>query len=197
MEFILSSLVTIVDWLNARWIVIIIVLCIFASYVHDPNHRRLIDAEEEQRRWRLVRYSSSMKIFDSIMHILHFSVPFSINFISAFVIIVRVARTHSITRKQNTYREHLRKEFHQQKHLVISPLILVILSFPRLLVSILPGCMKSARDPWLYLVGYFVSFMPLLLTFVIFVWPSESYKKEFDTVVKRYLTVVQRCFQFQ
>ena len=195
MEFILSSLVTIVDWLNARWIVIIIVLCIFASYVHDPIHRRLIDDEDEQRTWCLVRYSSNMKIFDSIMHILHFSVPFSINFISAFVIIVRVARTHSITRKQNTYREHLRKEFHQQKHLVISPLILVILSFPRLLVSILPGCMKSARDPWLYLVDYFVSFMPLLLTFVIFVWPSESYKKEFDTVVKRYLTAVQRRFR--
>jgi hypothetical protein len=210
-EFIFRSLLTTGDWLsacvaiermivvikgvnfnqarskqNARWVVIVLVLCIPLSLMHDPIHRQLVHDEEEQRTWCVVRYSSAMKIFDSIMHILHFFVPFSINLISALVIIVRVTRTHSNTRKQKTYRQHLRKEFQQQKHLIISPIILVVLSIPRLVISLSLGCMKSIRDPWLFLMGYFISFMPSLLTFVVFVWPSETYKKEFNTMIKRY-----------
>jgi hypothetical protein len=65
-----------------------------------------------------------MKIFDSTMHIFHFFIPFTINLFSAGVIIVSVAGTHSTTRKQQTYRQHLRKEFHRQKHLVISPIFM-------------------------------------------------------------------------
>jgi hypothetical protein len=179
---------------NARWVIVIVVLCILLSLVHDPIHRQLVHDEEEQRTWCVVRYSSAMEIFDSTMHFLHFFVPFSVNLISALVIILRVARTHSTARKQNTYRQHLRKGFYQQKHLVISPIILVILSFPRLMISILPGCMKLARDPWLPLIGYFISFMPPLLTFVIFVWPSETYKKEFDAIVERYRMAIRRRF---
>jgi hypothetical protein len=182
---------------NARWVIAVVLLCILLSFVHDPIHRQLVHDEEEQRTWCIVRYSSAMTIFDSIMHILHFFVPFSINLISALVIILRVARTHSTSRKQNTYRQHLRKEFNQQKHLVISPIILIILSFPRLMISILPGCMKSARDPWLFLVGYFISFMPPSLTFAIFVWPSETYKKEFDAIVKRYRIAIRRRFHLE
>jgi Na+/H+ antiporter NhaD/arsenite permease-like protein len=95
-----------------------------------------------------------MRIFDSIMYIFHFFIPFSINLISATLIIIMVARTHSITRKQQTYRQHLRQEFHQHKHLIISPIILVILAFPRLIISFLSGCMKSIRDPWLFHFAY-------------------------------------------
>jgi hypothetical protein len=152
----------------------------------------LIYDEEEQRTWCIVRYSSTMRIFDSTMHILHFFIPFSINLISAAFIIVMVARNHSIARKQQTYRQYLRQEFHQQKHLIISPIILFILAFPRLVISFLSGCMKSIRDPWLYFVGYFISFIPPLLTFVVFICPSDTYKKEFDKIVKRYRTAVFR-----
>jgi hypothetical protein len=182
---------------NARWIMVVVVLCIPLSLIHDPIHRQLVHDEEEQRTWCVVRYSSAMKTFDSIMHILHFFVPFSINLISALVLIVMVTRTHSNTRKKQTYRQHLRKEFQQQKHLIISPIILVLLSIPRLVISLLPGCMKSFRDPWLFLMGYFISFMPSLLTFVVFVWPSETYKKEFGTIVKQYRMTIRRFLHFK
>lgn len=197
-EFILRSLLTTGDWLSAcvaierviavikginfdqasskrkaRWVIVVLALVIPFGLMHDPTHRQLVHDEEEQRTWCVVRYSSAMKIFDSTMHILHFFVPVSINLISALVIIVRVARTHSTARKKNTYRQHLRQGFYKQKHLIISPIILVILSFPRLVISILPGCMKSTRDPWLSLIGYFISFMPPLQTFVAFIWPSR------------------------
>jgi hypothetical protein len=115
----------------------------------------------------------------------HFLVHFLINLISALVIIITAARRRSVVFTRETYTEHLRKQFQQHKHLLISPIILVILSLPRLIISFVSGRMKSARNPWLYLAGYFVSFIPHILTFVVFVLPSETYKKEFNNTCKR------------
>ncbi|CAF4271050.1 unnamed protein product, partial [Rotaria sordida] len=39
-------------------------------------------------------------------------------------------------------------------------------------------CMNSNNDATLYLIGYFVSFIPPMLTFIIFVMPSKFYKEQ-------------------
>ena len=216
-DFLLQSLLTSGDWLTAcvaiergftafrgakfnqkrsiqvaRWIIITVLLISFISMVHDPIHRQLINDEQEQRIWCIVRYSSGMKIYNSIVQIIHFIIPFLVNLISALVIILTIARTHSTARKNQTYQQYLRQEFQQQKHLIISPLILVLLALPRLIISFLSGCMKSTRDPWLFLFGYFISFIPPLLTFIVFIWPSESYKKEFSTIIRHHRMAIRR-----
>ena len=216
-EYILQALLTFGDWLSAsvaidramtvikgvhfsqkkskrtaRWIILVVMLVALAGTVHDPIHRRLIDDDEEKRTWCIVQYSSAMKVFDSVTRILHFVMPFSINLISAIVIIVTIARTHSTTRKTRTYKQHLKKQCKQQKHLIISPIILVVLAEPRLIISFLFGCMKSVRDPWLFLFGYIISFIPALLTSVVFILPSETYKEEFNTIVARRRTAFLR-----
>ncbi|CAF1155450.1 unnamed protein product [Rotaria sordida] len=210
MEFLLQSLLTIRDWLTAcvaiervfvvtkgvdfnkkkskqtaQWVIITIILLTTISLIYDPIHRKLIDDKEEQRTWCIVRYSSLIRIFDSTIHIFHFIIPFLINLLSAMMIIINIARTHSNARKQQTYTQYLKKQFHHQKHLIIGPIINVILSIPRLIISFLSGCMKSNRDPWLFLFGYFISFMPPLLTLIVFILPSETYKKELDTIIKQ------------
>ncbi|CAF1033075.1 unnamed protein product [Adineta steineri] len=58
-------------------------------------------------------------------------------------------------------------------------------AIPRLIISFLSGCMKSARDAWFYLIGYFISFIPSMMSFVIFVLPSSMYKKIFDQSMER------------
>jgi hypothetical protein len=172
-EFVLRSLPTIGDWLSAcvtveraltavtmgikfntnkskkfaRWVIIGVVFFTLLSILHDPIHRELIDDVDEQRTLCVVRYSSAMKIFDATIHLFHFVIPFSINLISAIVIIVALARTHSSARTQQTYAKHLKNELQTQKHLIISPIILIILAVPRLVISFLSGCMKSPRYP--------------------------------------------------
>jgi hypothetical protein len=69
------------------------------SLIHDPINRKLIDDNDEQRTWCIVRYSSLMRIIDSIVQIFHFIVLFLINLLSAIVIIINAARTHSNARK--------------------------------------------------------------------------------------------------
>jgi hypothetical protein len=216
-DFLLRVLLSTGDWLNAcvavervftvykavsfnqkksksiaRWIITIVILVNTCSVIHDPIHRRLMDDTEEQRTWCITSYSSAVKLYDTIIFPLHFFIPFFINIISAFITIITIARQRSILRTKQTHKEHLYEQLHQNKHLLISPFILVLLALPRPILAFLSGCMKSPRDPWRFLISYFVSFIPSILTFVIFVLPSEIYKKEFMDSMKRFRLMICR-----
>ena len=138
------------------------------SMIHNPIHRHLINDTEEQRVWCTTSYSSIVKVYDYVILLLHFLIPFLINIISAFIIIITIARKRWVVRKNETYKEQLYTQFHQHKSPIISPHILVLLALPRLILSFLSGCMKSARDPWRYLVAYFVSFIPCTYFYCIY-----------------------------
>ena len=161
----------------AKGAIFFIIFLTVASTLHDPIHRRLFDDIEEERTWCLVKCSPSLQLYDTGMVIFHFLVSFSINLISALVIIATTARQRSSVLTQQTYREHLRKQFHQHKHILASLIILVLLSLPRLIIAFVSSCMKSARNPWLHLAGYVVSIIPHSVPFFVFVLPSETYKK--------------------
>src|SRR6185503_5197054 len=103
----------------------------------------------------------------------HFIIPFSLNFISAISIIIITARQRASIKKESTFKKHLREQSYHHKHLILSSILLVILSLPRLIISFLPNCMKSPKEYKLFLAGYFISFIPPLLHFFIFVLTSE------------------------
>ncbi|CAF3723135.1 unnamed protein product [Rotaria sordida] len=167
----------------AKWMILIIMVFISITFIYDPLHRNLVDDEEEQRVWCVTKYSSSMQTVDWIMNIFHFSLPLLINFISSLVIIFILARTRSKSQKTKSYEEHLFEQIKYHKHLLISPFLLVTLAVPRLIISFLSSCMKSARDSWFYLFGYFISFIPSILTLGIFILPSKICKETFKKVV--------------
>jgi hypothetical protein len=215
-DFLIKSLLSMVDWLYvcvsierafaaikdihfnkakakrvAKWVVIGVCLFAVLTDLHDPIHRRLMNDEEEHRTWCIVQHTTFLKAYNSIILLLSFFLPFTFNIISALIIIISIARHKSTTQKQLTYKQQLRKQLYTLKHLLISPCILIILALPQLIISFLSGCMKSPRDPWLYLFGYFTSFIPPMLIFIIFVLPSEIYKKEFNNsirTIRKYLS---------
>jgi hypothetical protein len=176
----------------ALWIIVFVSVSTFSSFIHDPLHRELADDLQEERTWCLVRYSSTFEIYNSAINIFHFVIPFSINFISAFVIVVTAARNRTMVQKNKPYKEHLREQFHHLKHLLVSPVVLVVLAASRLVISFTSGCMKSGRDPWLFLMSYFISFVPPLLTFITFILPSKVYKKEFYNAIEAIRRTMRR-----
>jgi hypothetical protein len=209
-DYFIRSLLSISDWLSAcvaieravtvskgvnfdkkkskqiaKWIISIVFLFTGCTFIYDPVHRRLVDDEEEEQSWCVHKYSSTVQILDWITNIFHFLVPFSINCGSALLVIIIAARTRSNSQKKKSFKEHLREQLQYHKHLLISPSILVLLALPRLVLTFLSGCMKTARDSWFYLIGYFVSFVPSMVTFVVFVLPSEMYRKQFNESMKR------------
>ncbi|CAF1485603.1 unnamed protein product [Adineta steineri] len=216
-EYLLRFLLAINDWLHAcvtveRFLVIflgvrfnkaiskqyatrtvwIILLSTAASIVHDPMHRRLIDDTEEGRTWCILRLTPQLEIYDRFINIFHFLIPFSLNFILAIGIIFLTARQRSAVQHEVTFKQQLRKQLSQHKHLILSSILLVILAVPRLVISFLPNCMKSAKEYKLFLAGYFVSFIPPILHFFIFVLTSEIYKKEFEIMMKQKWRAFQR-----
>ncbi|CAF4398238.1 unnamed protein product, partial [Rotaria sordida] len=56
---------------------------------------------------------------------------------------------------------------------------------PRLIISFSSKCMESTRDPWLFLSGYYISFVPSLLIFAVFVLPSKKYKEESLILIRK------------
>lgn len=216
-DFMIRSLLAVVDWLAAavaieralnavkgvyfnkkksrtvaRWIIMIIILSTCLSLVHDPLHRQLVDDTQEERTWCYIRYSSTLNFYNSAITIIHFAFPFAINCVSAIIIIAVAAQNRSTAQNKRSYKEHLRSQLHFHKHLLISPILLIILGAPRLVLAFTSGCMKSGRDPWLFLMSYFVSFTPSLLTFIIFVQPSDMYKKAFYNMINHQSMIIRR-----
>ncbi len=169
----------------SKYVIVVVIPLVIVSVLPDSFHRELVDDLEDSNASCVINYSYSFALLNSIILVFHFLVPFIINIISALLIIIMTARQRSTAQKQLTRTEHLRDQFQQHKHLLISPCILVVLGLPRLIMSFLSGCMNSTRDSWFFLFGYFISFIPPILTFFVFVLPSKTYKSEFLLAIKR------------
>ncbi|CAF1349610.1 unnamed protein product [Adineta ricciae] len=171
----------------SKWVTLIISFIIILTHLHDPFHRQLIEDIDfdEERTWCIVQYSTSLNIYNSFITLFHFLTPFTINFLSTIIIIIKIARNRSTIQSGLSYSEHLKLQLIQYKHQFMASLILVLLGLPRLVISFINGCMKSPHHSWLFLTGYLVSFLPSMMTFVIYVLPSKMFKDEFDQVVRQ------------
>ncbi|UJR26416.1 hypothetical protein I4U23_007748 [Adineta vaga] len=107
--------------------------------------------------------------------------PFLINIISALWIVIKITYNRSNIKIDQTFQQH--------RHILIAPYVLILLTLPRLIITFISGCMRSARKPWLHLLCYFISFIPSMLTFIVFVLPSTNYKNEFDRVVQKTIKI--------
>jgi hypothetical protein len=163
---------------RAKWVVVLLFLVIITTNLHEPIYRSLITDEEEQRTWCIVRYPSFIELYNSVIQVFHFLLPFALNIISALIIVFSISRIRFIAQNQYTFENHFYEQLSRNKHLLISPIILVLLALPRLIIALMSGCVKATRDPWLFLTGYFTYFIPSLLVFVVFVLPSKLYKAQ-------------------
>jgi hypothetical protein len=183
----------------ARWIIIILPFCIMATLIHEPIYRKLFEYQsainktmdnetyvtmaDEDTTERYVscvtRYSRSVQDYNTVILFFHLIAPFIANLFSALFIIFGAARQRSVARTGQSFKQHVREQFNEHKQLIISPIVLLVLSVPRLIISLLNGCVKTSGFLWLYLGAYFISFTPSMLIFMIFVFPSELYMKIF------------------
>jgi hypothetical protein len=171
----------------AKRMIFVIFIFTTLTHIHDPLSRRLIDDldGDQPRIWCFTQYSSSLIIYNSFISLFHFLVPFSINFISAVLLIIISARIRSKVESKQSFKQHFKLQLQQHKHLLTASITLILLALPRLIISFINRCMRSAHEPWLYLIGYYLSFTPTMLTFFVFVLPSTTYKNEFDKLVEK------------
>jgi hypothetical protein len=183
---------------TAKFVILLLVIVIVGTYIHDPISRDLIDEESNddddkmKRTWCIVNYGSVLQVYNSMINTIHFLGPFMINLISTIILITKKSRQKANIHKQRAYKEILFQQLKQNKHLLTAPIVLIILALPRLIITFVSKCMKSSNDSWLFLVGYFISFIPPMLTFIVFILPSKFYKKEFHKSVVQFRMTIQR-----
>jgi hypothetical protein len=172
----------------AKFVIVVLIFLIVGSTVHDPIYRRLVEEDDDnaKRIWCVVSYPISLQTFNSATNIFHSAAPFVTNFMSAIVLVISSAKQRRTVQAHRPYTEILCAQIRQHDHLLIGPIVLVILAVPRLIISFASGCKKSVGDSWLLLVGYLISFIPSMLTFVLFVLPSQLYKKQFEKTIAHY-----------
>ncbi|CAF1565069.1 unnamed protein product [Rotaria magnacalcarata] len=181
----------------AKLVILFLFCFVILTGIHDPLHRYLLYDTEEQRTWCISSYPTQVQIFSSSMTIFHSITPFVLNLSSALLIIVKIARNRSTIKTQTTYIMHVRQEFRQHRHLIISPVILVVLVLPHLIISFTTNCMKSPRDPWMFLFSYFIACIPSTVTFITFVLPSNKYQEEFVGIMKGKCMIIIRFLSCQ
>ncbi|CAF3694043.1 unnamed protein product [Adineta steineri] len=150
------------------------------------------DDEKEDRTWCLMRYRVWLRIYNLTLISFHFCVPLLINLLSSVFIIITTARQRSTTITNNQCFQHLFNKLKQYKHLLLSPLMLVALSSLHVGITFSMDCKKSSYRFRLHLIGYFLSFIPSTLVFIIFILPSRTYRKTFKDAVIRF----RRRFSF-
>ena len=189
----------------ARWVILILPILILMNLIHEPLHHQLIEYTNQKYKFTnqnlslsedaeyeieynimcVTRYFDSVQIYNTISLFVHLVVPFVVNVCSALLIIVGTARQRSAARKKQRFKEHLIEQMTEHKQLLISSLILFLLALPRLIISLLSGCVDPSRNPWLYLCGYFISFTPSMIIFIVYVLPSKLYTKTFKESISR------------
>jgi hypothetical protein len=174
------------------------VIVIGGTSIHDPISRGLIDEESNddddnmKRTWCIVNYGSVLYTYNSMINTIHFFGPFMINLISTIILITKKSRQQANIHKKRSYKEILIEQLKENKHLLTAPIVLILLALPHLIITFVSKCMKSIDDAWLFLVGYFISFVSPMLTFIVFILPSKFYKKEFRKSVVQFRTTIQR-----
>ncbi|CAF1172988.1 unnamed protein product [Adineta ricciae] len=184
----------------ARWVIMILPLCIILSLIHEPIKREVFEFKTDDNAtlaknetlpitiensvYCITRYSSSLENYNTVILFFHLLIPFIINLFSALYIIFGAARQRLVAQPNRTYKEHAHEQFKQHKQLLISPLILIILASPRLVIALLSACVDVSQNTYLYLSAYFISFIPSMLVFIIFVLPSSFYKEKLANTLR-------------
>ena len=186
----------------ARKVIWILVIVITLSFIHDPLSRTLSydndeDSNEIKRIWCIIRYQPAIEIYNYIIQTIHFTGPFIVNLISSIILIIKKSHQNAALAKNRSFKLILREQINEHKNLLIAPIVLVILALPRIILVYTTKCMRSADDiVWLYLLGYFISFIPSMLTLLIFILPSKFYKSELGKSIAKYRKSFRRKFIF-
>ncbi|CAF1220896.1 unnamed protein product [Rotaria magnacalcarata] len=140
--------------------------CLFvftaASFIHQPLNRHIITDPRSLTVWCVKSvHTPWQQKYESVIYLIHLIGPFSCNAFSAVFLVVTLTRNKAKVYKKNTMKM-LQQQLAQHKHLVVSPIILILLALPRLILSLVSACTKK---PWLnilFIGGYLISFLPLL-----------------------------------
>ena len=167
----------------AKWIIGSLLLIIGCLFIPQLIHLHIFYDESEERSWCVIRYVEWLATYSSVLIFVHYFAPLAINIFSIVCLILLIARRQSRHHTDRAFWTHIRSSIWKHKHILISSMIIICLTLPHLIISIILDCQKSSKLFWFYQIGYFLSFLPAAFIFVIFVLPSKLFREEFNQFI--------------
>jgi hypothetical protein len=169
-----------------KFVVPSIFMILILTSVHQVFNRTLIsDPRSDTRQWCVIRYRQPwLQTYEIVFNLFNNIIPFLFNFISAIVLLISFSRSKRVVGKEK-YRTILKKNIHQHKDLLISPIIMVAFKLPELVVILALKCIKARWQLYTAAITYYCALIPIACTFLIFVSPASSYMKEFNDKRKK------------
>jgi hypothetical protein len=144
---------------------------IFHRLINDPRKLKhlVCTVEYTEPIWRIVEM-----VFRFLIHIF----PFILNLYAVIIIIRTVAKSKRNIHRSSFVSEFWKqvKQYHEQ---LLCPVLMIICSTPQLLMTVIVKCYEwnNAYYRTLMIVAHFVSFIPQVFTYYLFVQLSKTYKK--------------------
>lgn len=170
----------------AKCIILVLIIILTASAWHEIFIRHIIDDPRAISRhtWCVVMFPWKwLESYRLTINLINLIIPSLINLIATLFLLHKSTKMKQTLskdkKKKTTYFIILKK----QLPFYGSPFGIVIFSLIRLIFLFTLTCIKYQWQKYLYLIAYFISFLPFVATFPIFILPAKIYKTEFKNVI--------------
>ena len=183
-------------------LIIFVILYSFTMHIHELMYYTIIvDYSDIFLNVTLcvTNYTqSSILTYNRVNVFIHYFIPFFIQIISITILIIQIAVTRSRIsgNNQQTFFNVLIGQLKTQKEQYITPIIIVLSSLPQTILSFSYACteLKQSWQRYTLLTTYFLSYLPQMLGYILYVLPSTTYSEEFrQTAIGKRIVRQQRA----
>ena len=166
---------------------IFLILFVFIMYIHELiYYTTIVDLSYTSINKTLcvTNYAqSSISTYNRVNVLIHYFIPFLIQIISITILIIQFAfgRARTSSNNQQTFRNLFLRQLKIQKEQYVTPMIIVLSSLPQTILSFSYACseLKQSWQRYILLTTYFLSYLPQMLGFILYVLPSTTFSEEF------------------
>ena len=166
---------------------ICVILCLFGMHIHEViYYTTIVDHSFTSRNVTLcvTNYTQpSILAYNRVNVSVHYFIPFLIQIISITILIIRItcSRARTSGNHQQTFFNLFMGQLKTQKEQYITPIIIIFSSLPQTILSFSYACteLNQSWQRFTLLTTYFLSYLPQMLGFILYVLPSTTYSEEF------------------
>ena len=166
---------------------VLVILFVFSMHIHELiYYRTIVDLSYTSLNTTIcvTNYvESSISTYNRVNVLIHYFVPFLIQIISITILIIQLAFSRARTNSNNeqTFTNLFVRQLKMQKEQYVTPMIIVLSSLPQTILSFSYACseLKQSWQRYILLTTYFLSYLPQMLGFILYVLPSTAFVEEF------------------
>ncbi|UJR12145.1 hypothetical protein I4U23_016322 [Adineta vaga] len=183
------------SWLQelrkAILLVLVIILIVSSSNYIFISQYQLFNHPDYIFPWCVREISLNQQLFTYALALIHQILPFLINIIAALIIILVITRS-KIHAHRKTKHNTLMDETRKRLDLLLGPVVCFLAQLPEIIILFLNAC-DYDTSTWfspVTLCIYYISFLPQMSIFFLYVTPSKQYYDIFkkDTSLGKHIT---------